>query len=54
MAQYGNHKLKVGKPKAGKVSAKCSCGGWLGTGKDAKEVQDKWEKGHINKFGNLR
>jgi len=57
MAQMPNvrgHKLKIGKPKQGKVTARCSCGGWIGTGKDTAEVQDKWSKNHINKFDTLR
>jgi hypothetical protein len=47
------HKLKVGKPKDGKVTATCSCGGWTGTGTVA-EVTEKWNKRHVNKFDNLR
>jgi hypothetical protein len=47
------HKLKVGKPKDGKVTATCSCGGWTGTG-TVTEVTEKWNKRHVNKFDNLR
>lgn len=48
------HKLKVGKPRGGKVSGSCSCGGWQGTGTDAADLQQKWSKNHINKFDTLR
>lgn len=47
------HKLKVGKPKDGKVNASCSCGGWKASGTVA-EVTGKWNKNHVNKFDTLR
>lgn len=57
MAQMPNvrgHKLKIGKPKDGKMEGRCSCGGWKGTGTTRDEVQAKWNRTHINKFDTLR
>lgn len=53
MAQVRGHKLKLGKPRNGKVTATCSCGGWTATGTVA-EVTQKWNKNHISKFDNYR
>lgn len=53
MAQMPNirgHKLKIGKPKDGKMIGSCSCGGWIGTGTSRDEVQQKWSKSHVSKF----
>lgn len=49
MAQVRGHKLKIGKPKDGKVTGRCTCGGWIGVGTKA-EVEQKWSKNHISKF----
>lgn len=48
------HKLKVGKPKGGKVTGTCSCGGWQGVGANPAEIERKWNTNHINKFDTLR
>jgi len=51
MPSFKDHKLKIGKPgRDGKMSGKCSCGGWTGTGKTRDEVQNLWNTKHINKF----
>lgn len=53
MPSIRGHKLKIGKPKDGRVTATCSCKGWTATGTVA-EVTDKWNKRHVNKFDTLR
>jgi hypothetical protein len=51
MPSFKGHKLKIGKPaKDGTLRGRCSCGGWIGTGKTRDEVQNKWNKSHVNKF----
>jgi len=51
MPSFKGHKLKIGKPgRDGSMTGKCSCGGWIGTGKTRDEVQNKWNKNHVNKF----
>ena len=54
MPSVRGHKLKIGKPKNGRVAGSCSCGGWIGVGASPQEIQEKWNKNHINKFDNLR
>ena len=53
MAKVRGHKLKLGKVKDGQSNATCSCGGWKASGTVAV-VTEKWNKNHVNKFGNLR
>lgn len=51
MPSLRGHKLKIGKPdKEGKMTGRCSCGGWIGFGTTRDQIQQGWSNKHISKF----
>lgn len=51
MPSIRGHKLKIGKPdKAGKMTGRCSCGGWIGSALTRDQIQRAWSQWHVNKF----